>query len=186
LAQLGEFTVPAITKFDPTKHITCAHISHLWDPNRTPIIKFQLPSTKCTPQGEDMQCTPLDNPSDPLRALNNHFALNPTPPNAHLFAWKHPESGLQPLLRTEVTKRITTIASAHSMPNLKGHSLQIGGTLHYLLKGTPFDIIKLIGRWAGDSFTLYLRQHAVILTLYLTDHPDTLDQVTQYIMLPLH
>lgn len=185
VARLGEFTVPAITKFDPTKHITRANVSHLRDPNGIHIIKFRLPSTKCAPEGEDTHCTPLNCLSDPLRALNNHLALNPAPPNAHLFTWKHPESGLRPLSRTEVTKRIANIAATHNMPNLKGHSLRIGGTLHYLLRGTPFDVVKSMGRWAGDSFTLYLRQHAVILAPYLTDRPDILDRVTRYTMPPV-
>ncbi|KIJ13873.1 hypothetical protein PAXINDRAFT_13198 [Paxillus involutus ATCC 200175] len=95
------------------------------------------------------------------------------------------QSGLRPLSRTEVTKRIANIAATHNMPNLKGHSLRIGGTLHYLLRGTPFDVVKSMGRWAGDSFTLYLRQHAVILAPYLTDRPDILDRVTRYTMPPV-
>ncbi|KIK74130.1 hypothetical protein PAXRUDRAFT_176582 [Paxillus rubicundulus Ve08.2h10] len=166
--------------------VTCANVSHLQDTNGIHIIKFQLPSTKCTPEGEDTHCPPLNCLSDPLRTLNNHLALNPTPPNAHLFTWKHPESRLRVLSRTEVTKHITNIASTHNMPNLKGHSLHIRGTLHYLLRGTPFDIVKLMGRWAGNSFTLYLRQHTVILTPYLTDRPDILDRVTRYTMPPVH
>ncbi|KAI6094491.1 hypothetical protein EDD16DRAFT_1463114, partial [Pisolithus croceorrhizus] len=79
--------------------------------------------------------------------------------------------GLRPLSRSEVIKRITSLATAHGLPNLKGHSLRIGGTLHYLLCGTPFDIVKTMGRWAGDSFTIYLRQHTMILAPYLNDTP---------------
>ncbi|KAI6009524.1 hypothetical protein F5J12DRAFT_690025, partial [Pisolithus orientalis] len=47
----------------------------------------------------------------------------------------------------------------------------VTGTLHYLLQGMPFDIVKTISRWAGDSFTLYLCQHAMILAPYLNDTP---------------
>ncbi|KAH9913276.1 hypothetical protein B0H21DRAFT_669165, partial [Amylocystis lapponica] len=52
---------------------------------------------------------------------------------------------------------------------LKGHGLRIGGTLEYLLRGRPFEVVKAIGRWSGDSFQLYLRKHAVILAPYLQD-----------------
>ncbi|KAG6331237.1 hypothetical protein ID866_7851 [Astraeus odoratus] len=50
----------------------------------------------------------------------------------------------------------------HDLPNIKGHSFHIGGTLHYLLLGTPFEVIKTMGQWSGESFTLYLCKHAVI------------------------
>ncbi|KIK90439.1 hypothetical protein PAXRUDRAFT_74245, partial [Paxillus rubicundulus Ve08.2h10] len=81
---------------------------------------------------------------------------------------------------------ISAIATAHGMPNLKGHSLHIGGTLHYLLKGTPFNVIKSMGRWAGESFTIYLQQHAVILAPYLHNHSDIMNHITHYAMPPVH
>ncbi|KAI6102488.1 hypothetical protein EDD16DRAFT_1449711, partial [Pisolithus croceorrhizus] len=60
------------------------------------------------------------------------------------------------LSRSEVVKCIASIMAMHNLPNFKGHSLRIGGTLHYLLWGIPFDMVKTIGRWAGDLFTIYL------------------------------
>jgi hypothetical protein len=69
-----------------------------------------------------------------------------------LFAWKHPTSGLRPLSKKEVVKRNESIKKTHpEIPDLKGHSLRIGGTLHYLLKGVPFDVIKTIGRFEKAS-----------------------------------
>ncbi|KAI6095357.1 hypothetical protein EDD16DRAFT_1502136 [Pisolithus croceorrhizus] len=82
--------------------------------------------------------------------------MNPADPSAHLFVWKHPTSGLRPLSRSEVIKCIALLTTAHNLPNFKGHSLRIRGTLHYLLWGIPFDIVKTMGRWAGDSFMIYL------------------------------
>jgi hypothetical protein len=54
---------------------------------------------------------------------------------------------------------------------LKGHGIQIGGTLEYLLRGVPFNNVKAMGRWSSDTFILYLRQHAVVLAPYLQDTP---------------
>ncbi|KIN96232.1 hypothetical protein M404DRAFT_163708 [Pisolithus tinctorius Marx 270] len=187
VARLGEFTVPAITQFDPQKHITRAHVQHLHDLSRLPVTKFHIPWTKMSPTGEDVQCTPLRGAiSDPIDALERHLHLNPAEKSAHLFAWKHPTSGLCPLLKMEVLRRINTLTTAHNIPNIRGHSLRIGGTLHYLLRGTPFDIVKTISRWAGDSFTLYLRQHAMILAPYLNDTPALLEHFTRYTMPPVH
>lgn len=59
------------------------------------------------------------------------------------------------------------IAKRNNLADLKGQSLRIGGTLFYLLKGVQFDVVKVIGRWAGEAFTLYLRDHALILAPFL-------------------
>ncbi|KIK73050.1 hypothetical protein PAXRUDRAFT_796366 [Paxillus rubicundulus Ve08.2h10] len=77
ITHLGEFTVPVITKFDPSSHITHSHIFCLHNPNSLPITKFRLLSTKCSPNGKDTQCASLNCLSDPIQALNNHLALNP-------------------------------------------------------------------------------------------------------------
>ncbi|KIK10923.1 hypothetical protein PISMIDRAFT_654288 [Pisolithus microcarpus 441] len=153
---LGEFTVQSIKHFDPKKHITRTHVSHHHDLNGLPVTKFCIPWTKASPTGEDTQCALLEGVTNPIGALERHFRMNPASPDAHLFTWKHPTSGLRPLSRSEVIKCITSLTAMHNLPNLKGHSLRIRGTLHYLLHGTPFDVVKTIGRWAGDSFTIYL------------------------------
>ena len=53
-----------------------------------------------------------------------------------------------------------------------GHSVRIGATLEYLLRGTPLDIMKTMGRWSSDAFLLYLRKHAQILAPYLQSAPE--------------
>ncbi|KAI6021192.1 hypothetical protein EDC04DRAFT_2575643 [Pisolithus marmoratus] len=158
LVRLREFTIPTIKSFNPVHHITRAgyQLSHNHD--NLPVMVFCLPSTKCAPKGETVQCTPQPNPNiDPFRALENHFRVNPASNNVHLFAWRHPTSGLRPLSKMEVVKQIAAIARLYlNSPNLKGHSLCIGGMLHYLLNNIPFDVVKTMGRWSGESFTLYL------------------------------
>ncbi|KIO07312.1 hypothetical protein M404DRAFT_136335 [Pisolithus tinctorius Marx 270] len=164
MARLGEFTVPAVKQFDPMKHITRVHVT-LHNLSSLPITKFHIPWTKMSLAGEDAQCAPLNSAiTDPIEALKHHFNLNPAEDSAHLFAWKHPIFSLCPLSKTEVTRRIGALITMHNLPNIRGHSLRIGGALHYLLQGIPFDIVKMIGRWVGDSFTLYLCQHAMILS----------------------
>ena len=101
------------------------------------------------------------------------------------FAWKHP-SGLRPLSKKEVTKRIEAITKTQDdLPDLKGHSLRIGGTLFYLLKGVPFDVVKTLGRWSSESFTLYLRHHALVLAPFLQHRPDILENLRRYILPPV-
>jgi len=92
-------------------------------------------------------------------------------------------SGLHLLSKKEIIKHIDSITKAHpNMLDLKGHSLHIGGTLFYLLKGVPFDVVKTMGQWSSESFTLYLRHHALILALYLQSQ---LDILWRYILPPI-
>ncbi|KIJ67286.1 hypothetical protein HYDPIDRAFT_84972, partial [Hydnomerulius pinastri MD-312] len=151
------------------------------------VMKFYIPTTKCALEtGEDTQCAPqLGGITDPKAALENHFHVNLAPPDAHLFAWKHP-NGLQALSKTEVTNQLVTIAKTLNLTNFKGHSLRIGGTLHYLLKGIPFDMVKVMGHWAGDSFTIYLRKHALILAPFLQSRPKALASFNHIAMPPVH
>ena len=141
-----------------------------------------------SPTGEDVHCAPhtLPSPSDLKTALDNHLRINAGNAGSHLFAWRHPINGMHPLSKKEVIKRIDSITKAHlNMPDLKGHSLHIGGTFFYLLKGVPFNVVKIMGRWSSESFTLYLRHHALILAPFLQSQPDVLDNLQQYILPPI-
>jgi len=76
---------------------------------------------------------------------------------------------------------LNSIASLLSIAHLKGHGIRIDSTLEYLLRGVPFDIMEAMGRWAGRSFLLYLRQHAIIMAPYMQTH-TVLDAFTRYTM----
>ena len=41
----------------------------------------------------------------------------------------------------------------------QGYGIRIGSTLEYLLRGMPFKVMKVKGRWASDAFLVYLTQH---------------------------
>ncbi|KAF8547304.1 hypothetical protein OG21DRAFT_1572757 [Imleria badia] len=172
-ARLGEFTVPNV------------RISMMTDQHGLPVINFHLPVTKCEAKGKDVQCAPQPNcVTDPEAVLANHMRINAAPLDAHLFAWKHPKGGfldsfclVVSLSKTQVTSRLTEIAKRNNLTDLKGHSLRIGGTLFYLLKGVPVDVVKVIGRWVGELFTLYLRLHALILAPYLQANQQVFDKI---------
>jgi len=106
IVRLGEFTVPAIRSFNPSKHITRENVSETVDCNNLPVTKFHIPSTKTSPmKGEATFWAAQDGPSDPRAALENHIQVNPADSNAHLFAWKHPK-GIRPLSKAELSKRL--------------------------------------------------------------------------------
>jgi len=64
-------------------------------------------------------------------------------------------------------------------PNKHGHSIQIGATLEYLLRGVSFKAMKSIGKWSSDSFSRYLRKHAQILTPYVQANPNLHQDISQ-------
>ncbi|KAF8121378.1 hypothetical protein EV363DRAFT_1186222, partial [Boletus edulis] len=184
----GELTVPAINKYDPAKYISRSNFSISTNHKGLPVMKFCFPRSKTSPNGEEAHCAPHDSSSitDPKVALENHFKINPTKPTDHLFAWKHPTKGLRPLSKKEITSFIEDVKRHNpSMPDLKGHSLRIGGTLFYLLKGVPFDVVKTIGRWSSDSFTIYLRHHALVLAPFLQHDAALFDNLCRYILPPV-
>lgn len=167
VARLGELTVPNIQSFDAQKHITRANVSQVTDRDGKQVTKFFIPFTKTAgANGESIQCARQDSPVDPITALENHLHINKVDPSDHLFAWRA-KKGLRPLSKRQVISFISDLAKMHNLPNMKGHSLRIGGTLEYLLRGVPFDIIQAQGRWASRAFTLYLRKHTMILAPYL-------------------
>ena len=55
---------------------------------------------------------------------------------------------------------------------MQGHGIRIGSTLEYLLRGIPFDVMKVKGRWASDAFLIYLTKHAQILAPYMQAQPQ--------------
>lgn len=167
IVRLREFTVPTIKSFNPSKHISHRNVSTATDRNGLPVTKFHIPSTKSSPlNGEDAFWATQEGPSDPKAAFENHLLINPAEDDAHLSAWKYPK-GMRPLSKKEVLKRLATITQTASLPDLKGHSIRIGGTLEYLLRGIPFDVVKSMGQWSSDTFTIYLRDHAVVITPYI-------------------
>ncbi|KIJ06928.1 hypothetical protein PAXINDRAFT_91249 [Paxillus involutus ATCC 200175] len=200
IAHLGEFTVPAISRFDPTKHISRAGLIITRNHNNLPVMKFSIPNTKTSSDGEEVHCAgtlvpysaPHEPPSstDPRHAIETHFRINHDEPHAHLFSWRHPSGTMRPLSKKEVIKRIDTIAVeacrgiARGTLYSPGHSLRIGGTLHYLLNGVPFDMVKTMGRWSSESFTLYLRHHALVLAPFLQHQPELMHNLRRYILPP--
>jgi len=54
----------------------------------------------------------------------------------------------------------------------QGHGIRIGATLEYLLRGTPFEVMKVKGCWASDTFLVYLTKHAQILAPYMQAVPE--------------
>ena len=123
--------------------------------------------------------------TDPTAALQNHLQVNQPPELMHLFAYRV-KHARRPLTKTKFLERVNEAARAAGLEPLQGHGIRIGSTLEYLLRGVPFDVMKAKGRWAGDSFLLYLRKHAVVIAPYIQATPEVQDAFIRYTMPPMH
>ena len=169
--------------FDPSSHVKPSDVKKQTDCNRLEVTSFSLPKTKCSDEPEDAYWSKQSGVADPEKIFDNHIIVNNPPPNGPLFAYKH-GNGHKALTHKVFLDQLNDIAVMLGLESLKGHGLRIGGTLEYLLRGVPFDVVKSLGRWSSEAFVIYLRQHAVIMALYLQSSP-VLETFTRYTMPPV-
>jgi len=144
------------------------------------VTTFHILHTKIVPRdkgGETVFWARQEGHTDPHAALVNHLEVNQPPQLAHLFAYRHNGSH-RPLTKTIFLTHLKKALRDAECPMKQGHSIHIGATLEYLLRGVPFEAMKGIGRWSSDSFFKYLCKHAQILAPYVQAHPDLHQRVS--------
>lgn len=179
-ARLGELTVTAIKKFDPSAHPTPADVRTEMDRQGLTTTIIHVPSTKASKhKGEDVYWTEQPGITDPKAALDRHLSFNKPPRDGHLFAYKAHDGKYRPLTRKKFITIITAAATKAGIGHLQGHSIRIGATLEYLLRGVSFKAMKAKGRWASDAFARYLTNHAQILAQHTQGSFELHDSITR-------
>ncbi|KAH7918312.1 hypothetical protein BV22DRAFT_1024796 [Leucogyrophana mollusca] len=145
---------------------------------------FHVPRTKSAPAGEDVYWARQEGLSDPEAAFANHKRINDPPHDGPLFAYRW-KNGHRALTKSKFILRLSKAARAAGKDPLQGHGIRIGATLEYLLRGVPFDAMKVLGRWSSDAFTVYLRKHAQIMAPYLQENPAIHESFSRYTMPPV-
>ena len=179
--RVGEFTVPKLDGFNPEAHVSKAGVSYDQSRDGQQVTVLRIPRTKVAPQGEDVCWAKQDGLVDPDAALAHHLEVNTPPDHAHLFAYRY-KTGHRPLTKSKFISELAKAARAAGLEPLQGHGIRIGSTLEYLLRGVPFDVMKVKGRWSSDAFILYLRKHAQILAPYIQAAPAVHDAFTRLMM----
>ncbi|KAN0084274.1 hypothetical protein V8E55_007778 [Tylopilus felleus] len=176
-ARVGEFTLQRLDTFNPTEHITRGDARDDIDRNGLHTKVFTLPRTKSSPTGEEVHWARQDGSTDPLDAFDRHIAINDPPSTAPCH---------RPMTRQTFIVRLNKLAKAAGLNRMHGHGICIGATLEYLLRGVPFDVMKVKGRWASNAFQLYLRKHNQILAPYMQSMPpETAMEFTRLAMPPV-
>src|SRR6266849_10715085 len=181
-AWLGEFTVRNLNSFNADTHVKVTDICHnIQDRHGHTVTTFHIPHTKIIPKekgGETVFWAQQEGTADTHAALANHLSINQPPQTAHLFAYQH-NSAHRPLTKSIFLSRFKKALKDAGCSAKHGHSIRIGATLEYLLRGLPFEAVKNIGRWSSDSFSRYLYKHTQILAPYVQANPDLHHRVSQ-------
>lgn len=191
MGRASEHTVPTLKSFDPAIHVQLKHISEASDrSSRATVTNIHIPYTKCgKTAGEDIFWAPQPGPLCPDTALKRHILINTPAPTEHLFVHTHRKGravSRRPLSKAVFIARLrkAAVAAGINAPP-KGHAFRIRGTLEYLLRGVPFDVVKAKGRWASDAFRVYLRKHASIMAPYVQADPLVQESIVRYSMPPV-
>ncbi|EPS96028.1 hypothetical protein FOMPIDRAFT_1131305 [Fomitopsis schrenkii] len=175
---------PDVNAFQPGLHVARNHVRKDADRDGRSVWVITIPRTKTSSTGEDLSFATQVDVVDPVTALMNHLTVNDPPRNGPLFTYSVRDNP-RPLTKHAFCKRVSRAAAEAKVNALKGHSLRIGGTLEYLLRGVPFEVVKTMGRWKSDAFQTYLRKHAQILAPYLQANPSVHEAFTRYSMPPV-
>ena len=82
----------------------------------------------------------------------------------------------------EFTRTVAEAARKVGLDPHQGHGIHIGSMLEYLLRGIPFEVMKVKGRWASDAFLVYLTKHAQILAPYMQAVPEVRESFVKLTM----
>ena len=168
--QVGEFTTRKLDAFDPTEHISHREVHDNTDCNGLHTKVFTIPWTKSSSTSKEVHWAKQDGPTDPLEAFNRHIKINDPSASGPLFTYKGPK-GHQSMTHQSFVICLNKATQAAGLNCIHGHGIHIGATLEYLLHGIPFDMMKVKGRWASNTFQLYLKKHNQILAPYMQSMP---------------
>jgi hypothetical protein len=119
----------------------------------------------------------------PVKALRQQLRVNNPGPTQHLFGVKQTGKEFRPLKHATFVRVLNNAARKAKVILPLGHSFRIGGTNEYLLRGVPFEEVKIMGRWRSDAFRLYLRKHAEIIAPFLQPSLEALTSLLDRIEL---
>lgn len=170
MARLGELTVNRIDGFNKEVHVSKLRLTEERDRNNLRANVLFVPRTKVALQGQNIYWSKQNGPADPEDALANHFRVNNPGDDDHLFSYIT-KGKRRPLTKSAFLTRLKKAAKDANLDPLQGHGIRIGATLEYLLRGVPVEAVKIMGRWASEAFTIYLRKHAQIMAPYLQKVP---------------
>ena len=151
----AEFTVPSLSGFDPTVHLSPEDVAT--DSHTNPsVVVIKIKASKCDQfkQGVSV-CVGRTNESIcPVVAILTYCALRGREPGP-FFRFQDGSPLTKPRL---VTRMKSILQSAGVDPSqYSGHSFRIGAATTAASQGIPDSTIQTLGRWSSESFRRYIR-----------------------------
>ena len=151
----GELTIPAGTAFNPTRHLTPRDIAiDNWQQPSALQVHLKASKTDPTRQGVDPFIGRTYNALCPVVAMLKYLAIRGCS-EGPLFRLQDGS----PLTRPHLVDKVkATLRKAGVDPtHYSGHSFRIGAATTAAARGVNDATIQLLGRWASDSYTRYIR-----------------------------
>jgi len=139
-----EFMVQKLDGFNPIIHVLKACVSYNQTQEGQKVTVLHIPCTKVSQQGENMCWAAQEGAIDPDMALAHHLETNNPAATHHLFTYHH-KNGHWPLTKSKFLAELAKAMHAAGLDPLQGHGIRIGSTLEYLLRGIPFNVMKVKG-----------------------------------------
>ena len=149
----GEFTLVRQSDSPPIAFSDIVLDSH----TSPTVVRICLRWAKCDPFGQGIFIYLGKTASSvcPVAALVDYLAIRPNHAGS-LFTW-HDGS---PLCRYNFVARLRRVLATFipDANDYSGHSFRIGAATTAALASVPDHIIKMMGRWQSEAYTLYVRQ----------------------------
>lgn len=155
LLRLGELVVHDTVDLRSARKVSKRYPLTVTDQHYT----FNLPMHKADRfyEGNTIVVPRRSDDLNPLPIFIEYLSRRDNLHRLHPFLWIR-ESGFSPTRSWYISR-----LRRHFPSDIAGHSLRSGGATTYALAGMPDDRIQALGRWASDTFRIYIRKNPIFL-----------------------
>ncbi|KAF7328051.1 hypothetical protein MKEN_00386200 [Mycena kentingensis (nom. inval.)] len=166
--RLGELTILSNNAFDPTHDVSRSARTTRSSTAGRSVITIHLPWTKTTGSaGGSLILTSTDDDLCPVRAFDNHMAVNHSPNECTpLFAYRS-DNGWIPPVKAPFLAFLCALFRTVKLDQVFGHSFRIGGSVFLLCSGVEPEIVMKIGGWSSTCFLIYWRKLETLIPVAL-------------------
>ncbi|KAI0311424.1 hypothetical protein OF83DRAFT_1166344 [Amylostereum chailletii] len=176
VGRTGELTTKT-TKFDAAHNPTIKYISKEILDDWGEVTSIKLPHSKSMKENQVE--------SIHWFTFTNHIQVNVPGVDEHLFTYTDASGSWVPLAKAHFVKHIKKAFLDVGIHFKQCHGFRIGGTVEYLIRSLPFEVMRAKGRWASNAFLVYMRWHAAIITPWIQAKPPIHRAFLRYVMPPV-
>ena len=152
----SEFTCPTQKTFQPQKHLCSSDVSFLPDLASPTYIEVRIKHSKTDQygQGATLSIATSDSPICAVQALKEYITICNPQANQPLFRFASGKFLTLPLVTSTLRQCLKYLNV--SSEKYASHSFRIGAATTAAEKGIPPWLIKVLGRWESDCFSIYI------------------------------